>query len=94
MQIFSFLSHGMRSITKRGFFGFCLIFITAIYKVWVFLCFAHFPGSELDAAQSEAGCVVKFPEWPTKEQQSKSVPVPQQSCQQLQGQPGRSLRKQ
>lgn len=40
-----------------------------------FSCFALFPGSELDTAQSEVGCIVKFTEWPTKEQQSNSVIV-------------------
>lgn len=37
--------------------------------------FAHSPGSELDTAQSEVGCIVRFAEWPTKEQQSNSVIV-------------------
>lgn len=40
-----------------------------------FSCFALFPGSELDTAQSEVRCIVKFTEWPTKEQQSNSVIV-------------------
>lgn len=51
------------------------MFVIDVSLVWVFSHFAHFSGSELDIAQSEVGCIVKFTEWPTKEQQSNSVIV-------------------
>lgn len=48
----------------------------SVMNVFVFVYILPiFLGSKLDIAQSEAGCVVKFAEWPTKEQQPDSVVV-------------------
>lgn len=80
MQIFNSLriliTWGEKHYITLFFCYFCLdVCHRCLYGLGFFLHFAHFPGSELDIAQSEVGCIVKFTEWPTKEQQSNSVIV-------------------